>query len=49
MKRVTSLCLVIGLAALTGCKSINLAMPTTSAKDATAMSAPLVDKRETIT
>ena len=54
MKRLNTasltLCLTLGLTALTGCKSINLAMPTTSAKDAsTAMSAPLVEKRETIT
>jgi hypothetical protein len=53
MKRMTTasltLCLTLGVAALTGCKSINLAMPTSSAKDAnTAMSAPLVEKRETI-
>jgi hypothetical protein len=45
-----TLCLTLGVTALTGCKSINLAMPTSSAKDAnTAMSAPLVEKRETIT
>jgi hypothetical protein len=54
MKRMTTasltLCLTLGVTALSGCKSINLAMPTTSAKDAnTAMSAPLVEKRETIT
>jgi len=54
MKRMTTasltLCLALGVTALTGCKSINLAMPTSSAKDAnTAMSAPLVEKRETIT
>jgi hypothetical protein len=54
MKRMTTasltLCLTLGVTALTGCKSINLAMPTSSAKDAnTAMSAPLVEKRETIT
>jgi hypothetical protein len=54
MKRMTTasltLCLILGVTALTGCKSINLAMPTSSAKDAnTAMSAPLVEKRETIT
>ena len=54
MKRMTTasltLCLTLGVTALTGCKSITLAMPTTSAKDAnTAMSAPLVEKRETIT
>ncbi len=53
MKRMTTasltLCLTLGLTALTGCKSINLAMPTSSAKDAnTALSAPLVEKRETI-
>jgi hypothetical protein len=53
MKRMTTasltLCLTLGMTALTGCKSINLAMPTSSAKDAnTAMSAPLVEKRETI-
>ena len=53
MKRMTTasltLCLTLGVTALTGCKSINLAMPTSSAKDAnTAMSAPLVEKRETI-
>jgi hypothetical protein len=54
MKRMNTanltLCISIGMAALTGCKSINLAMPTPSAKDANmAMSAPLVEKRETIT
>jgi len=54
MKRMTTasltLCLALGVTALTGCKSINLAMPTSSAKDAnTALSAPLVEKRETIT
>ena len=53
MKRMTTasftLCLTLGVTALTGCKSINLAMPTSSAKDAnTALSAPLVEKRETI-
>lgn len=54
MKRMNTvsltLCITFGLAALTGCKSMNLAMPTPSAKDANlAMSAPLVEKRETIT
>jgi hypothetical protein len=54
MKRMTTasltLCLALGVTALAGCKSINLAMPISSAKDAnTAMSAPLVEKRETIT
>jgi hypothetical protein len=49
MKRVTSLCLVFGLVALTGCKSINLAMPTSKSNDLNAMSSPLIEKRETIT
>ena len=54
MKRMTSACfalsLSLGLTALTGCKSINLAMPSpSSSKDAMAMSSPLVEKRETIT
>jgi hypothetical protein len=54
MKRMTSACfalsLSLGLTALTGCKSINLAMPSpSSSKDALAMSSPLVEKRETIT
>ena len=47
MKRITSLCLIIGLVTLTGCKSINLAMaPPAEPKSLTA---PLVEKRETIT
>ena len=54
MNRLNSACfaigLTIGLTALTGCKSINLAMPTNaSSKDTSAMSAPLIEKRETIT
>jgi len=54
MKRMTTasltLCLALGVTALTGCKSINLAMPTSTTKDTnTAMSAPLVEPRETIT
>ena len=49
MKRVTSLCLVFGLVALTGCKSINLAMPSSKSNDVNAMSSPLIEKRETIT
>ena len=54
MKRMTTasltLCLTLGITALSGCKSINLAMPTLSSKDASmAMSTPLVEKRETIT
>jgi hypothetical protein len=47
MKRITTLSLIFGLAALTGCKSINLAMaPPAEPKSLTA---PLVEKRETIT
>ena len=47
MKRITTLSLIFGLAALTGCKSINLAMaPPDEPKSLTA---PLVEKRETIT
>ena len=49
MKRVTALCLVLGITVLTGCKSINLSMPTSAPKETTAMTAPLVEKRETIT
>jgi hypothetical protein len=47
MKRVTTLCLIFGLTALTGCKSINLAM-TSAPVETKNMSAPLVEKRETI-
>jgi outer membrane protein FlgP len=49
MKRVTALSLVLGITVLTGCKSINLSMPTSAPKETTAMTAPLVEKRETIT
>jgi outer membrane protein FlgP len=49
MKRVTALSLVLGITVLTGCKSINLSMPTLAPKETTAMTAPLVEKRETIT
>ena len=49
MKRVTALSLVLGITVLTGCKSINLSMPTSASKETTAMTAPLVEKRETIT
>ena len=54
MKRMTTasltLCLTLGVTALTGCKSINLAMPTATTKDANAgLAAPLIEKRETIT
>ena len=49
MKRVTALSLVLGITVLTGCKSINFSMPTSAPKETTAMTAPLVEKRETIT
>ena len=48
MKRTTTLCLMIGLAGLTGCKSVNLAMAN-SDSETKSLSAPLVEKRETIT
>ncbi len=47
MKRIISLSLVIGLAALSGCKSVNLALvPEAETK---SLMTPLVEKRETIT
>ena len=46
MKRVTTLCLILGLTGLAGCKSLNVAMSDTEPKSITA---PLVEKRETIT
>ena len=49
MKRVTALYVVLGITVLTGCKSISLSMPTSASKETTAMSSPLVEKRETIT
>lgn len=52
MKRLTflpALALALGLVVLTGCKSINLSMPTTPAVKSSNMSAPLVEKRETLT
>ena len=49
MKRVTSLCLVFGLVALAGCKSMNLATSSTKSNDLIAMTSPLIEKRETIT
>ncbi len=48
MKRVTALCLIFGLTALCGCKSVNLAMHSPDA-EAKSLTAPLVEKRETIT
>jgi hypothetical protein len=50
MKRLSFLSatfLALSLLALTGCKSINLSMPTTS--KSTNVAAPLVEKRETLT
>ena len=49
MKRVTSLCLVFGLFALTGCKTIDLAMASPAPKEQNTVASPLVEKRETIT
>jgi hypothetical protein len=46
MKRITTLCLMIGLAGLSGCKSIYMASAEPETKSLTA---PLVEKRETIT
>jgi outer membrane protein FlgP len=48
MKRTAISVLVLSMVALTGCKSINLSMPTPS-RDATSMVPPVVEKRETIT
>ncbi len=50
MKRLTFLsitCLALVMIALTGCKSINLSMPTST--KSSNLSAPLVEKRETLT
>jgi hypothetical protein len=49
MKRMTSLCLVLGLVALTGCKSIDLGMSSSNTKEQSTVASPLVEKRETIT
>ena len=48
MKRVKSIWLVLGLLALTGCKSINLSALTPPLKDTSPVSA-MVEKRETLT
>ena len=48
MKRTTAFFMAISMLALTGCKSINLSMPTPS-KDALSLVPPVVEKRETIT
>jgi hypothetical protein len=47
MKRITTLCLIFSLTALTGCKSINLAVAPKAENN--SMTTPLVEKRETIT
>ena len=46
MKRITSACLMIGLLALSGCKSINVAL--TPEAETKSLMTPLVEKRETI-
>jgi hypothetical protein len=48
MKRTAVSLLVLSMVALTGCKSINLAMPNAS-KDASPLAQPIIEKRETIT
>jgi hypothetical protein len=48
MKRTAVSVLVLSMVALTGCKSINLAMPNAS-KDASPLAQPIIEKRETIT
>lgn len=48
MKRTAVSVLVLSMVALTGCKSINLAMPSAS-KDNSSLAQPIIEKRETIT
>ena len=48
MKRTAVSLLVLSMVALTGCKSINLSMPSSS-RDASSLVPPVVEKRETIT
>ena len=48
MKRTTAFFMAISMLALTGCKSINLSMPTPS-RDSLSLVPPVVEKRETIT
>lgn len=48
MKRTAASFLVLSMVALTGCKSINLAMPRAT-KDASPLAQPIIEKRETIT
>lgn len=48
MKRTAVSLLVLSMVALTGCKSINLSMPSSS-RDTSSLVPPVVEKRETIT
>ena len=49
MKRLAYLALVVGIAGLSGCKSIDLALAEKTPPSTAQMIAPLVEKRETIT
>jgi hypothetical protein len=52
MKRLTfipALVLALSMMGMTGCKSINLSMPSTASVKTSNLSAPLVEKRETLT
>jgi hypothetical protein len=49
MKRLAYLALVVGIAGLSGCKSIDLALSEKTPPTTAQMIAPLVEKRETIT
>ena len=49
MKRLAYLALVVGIAGLSGCKSIDLALAEKTPPTTAQMIAPLVEKRETIT
>ena len=49
MKRLAYLALVVGIAGLSGCKSIDLALTEKTPPTTAQMIAPLVEKRETIT
>jgi ABC-type tungstate transport system permease subunit len=46
---LTALTLSVAVLGLTGCKSINLSMPTTTSKETSPVVPPLVEKRETLT
>ena len=49
MKRLAYLALFVGIAGLSGCKSIDLALSEKTSTTTAQMIAPLVEKRETIT